>query len=83
MTWTFVGEWVTVLACALLAGIAWAKYTKHAADGNRWHAANWDAGIVAIGCVSMALYFENRWLMTASIIGTWIGAFVGVGKKGS
>lgn len=81
MNLTFAGEWLIVFICAKLAGIAWAKYTASAAEGKPLAAANWDAAIVAIGCISMALYFENRWLMTASIAGTWLGTFIGVKKK--
>ena len=77
----FVGEWLAVFLCALLGGVCWARYTQHAADGNRWHAATWDSLIVAVGGISFGFYIENRWLITASIVGTFVGTFLGVGKK--
>jgi hypothetical protein len=77
----FLERALLVFLATLTADICWARYTGHAANGERWAAAWWGAGIYAFGAFTVVVYTADHWMVVPAVLGAFVGTAVGVKPK--
>jgi hypothetical protein len=48
---------------------------------NAIFAATWSALIVAVGGFTVISYTINHWFILASLIGSWVGTYITIGRE--
>jgi hypothetical protein len=69
----FYLKWFSVLIAVALADVCWTLYFIESIKKNAIKAGFWSASIIALGGYTIVEYTENRYLLTAAIIGAFIG----------
>lgn len=75
--------WALAFFCMVLLDIAWALYTKATSDSRPIMAANWAVALHGLGAAVTLAYVDDVRYMSATLVGAWVGTYIGVvgGKR--
>lgn len=82
MTLNFLLRAALVFGTTTVASVFWALYFRHSTKGNGHKAALADCGIICIGAINIISYTENHWLLIPILMGTYLGTYWAIRKKG-
>ena len=70
-----------VFLAMFLVDVFWAKYTAAIAEKNAIAAANWSAGIILLGALTVVAYTQNQTFLLYAMGGGWLGTYVTIRSK--
>jgi hypothetical protein len=70
-----------VFLAMFLVDVFWAKYTQAVAENKAIAAANWSAGIILLGALTVVAYTQNQTFLLYAMGGGWLGTYVTIRSK--